>query len=94
MFYKSDTVNAHIIESPDCILNIVWLMELSLVLLKTSWGTHSIPKKSKYTAVFLSINNETQCVPLLCLSSRFMANAPSFILGKLSLEKAPLNVGS
>ena len=32
--------------------------------------------------------------PLLCLSSRFMTYAPSFILGKLSLEEAPLNLGS
>ena len=26
-------------------------------------------KESKHIAVFLSVNNETQCVPLLCYSS-------------------------
>ena len=54
----------------------------------------SIPEESKYTAKFLSISNETQCVPLLFLSSRFIVNAPSFVLGKLFLEKTPLNLGS
>ena len=33
------------------------------------------------------MNTETQCVPLLYLSSRFMTYAPSFIFSKLSLEK-------
>ena len=42
----------------------------------------------------MSINSETQCVALLFLSSRFMTYAPSFILGKLFLEKAPLNLQS
>ena len=55
---------------------------------------YSIPKESKYTAMFLSVNNETQCAPLLCLSSRFMTCTPSFVLGKLSLEETPLNQGS
>ena len=59
----------------------------------TSWGIYSVAKISKYTAAFPSINNETQCVSLLCLSSRFMIFAPSFTLGKLSLEKASLNLG-
>ena len=53
-----------------------------------------IPKESKYTTVFLSINNEAPCVPLLFLLSRFIANAPPFVLGKLSLEKALLDLGS
>ena len=82
------------IESSDWILNILWVIDLSLILFNTSWGIYSIPKESKYAAVFLSINNETQCVPLLCLSSRFMTYAPSFNLGKSSLEKTPLNLGS
>ena len=42
--------------------------------------------------MFLSINNETQCVPLLFLLSRFITYAPSFILGKLFLEKTSLNL--
>ena len=32
----------------------------------------------KYTTVFLSINNETQCVSLFSLLSRFIEYAPSF----------------
>ena len=68
-------------------------MDLSLISLNTSCGIYSLPKESKYTALFLSVNNETRCVALLCLSSRFMTYTPSFILGKLSLEKAPLNLG-
>ena len=44
--------------------------------------------------MFVSINNETQCAPLLYLSSRFTTYTPSFNLGKLSLEKTPLNLGS
>ena len=48
-----------------------------------------MPKKSKYTAVFLLIDNETQCVSLFCFSSRFMTYAPYSILGKLCLEKTP-----
>ena len=70
------------------------MIDLSLILLNISCGIYPIPEESKYTAVFLSINNEVQCVPLLYLSMRFMTQAPSFILGKLSLEKTPLKVGS
>ena len=33
-----------------------------------------------------------QSAPLLFLPSRFMTYAPSFILGKLSLEKIPFNL--
>ena len=67
---------------------------LCLILLNNSWRIYSIPKESKYTAVFLSINNKTQCVPLLCLLLRFMTYVPFFILGKLSIEKTPLNLCS
>ena len=73
--------------SLSCVLNILWLIDLSLTLFNTSWRIYSIPKKSKYTAKLLSINNETQRVPLLFLSSR------SFVLGKLFLKKVPLNLG-
>ena len=44
--------------------------------------------------MFLSINNETRYVPLLFQSLRFMTNALSFILGKLPIEEATLNIGS
>ena len=47
----------------------------------------SIPKESRYTAVFLSINNKTKCVPQLWDSSRVMTYAPSFILGKFLSNK-------
>ena len=33
-----------------------------MILINTSRGIYSIPKESKYTANFVSINNETQCV--------------------------------
>ena len=53
------------------------------------------PKRIKYTALFLSKNNEIQCVPLLCLSSRFMTYVQSFVLSKLSLKKKKtLKLGS
>ena len=42
-----------------------------------------MPKESKYITIFLAINSKTQWVPLLCVSSIFMAYAPSFILVKL-----------
>ena len=60
----------------------------------TCYGIYSIPKKSKYTVVFLSINYKAQCVPLLFLSLRFITCAASFILGKFYLEKALVNLGS
>ena len=51
---------------------VVRVINLSLILFNISFGIYSIPKESKYAAVFLLINNETQCVPLLCLSLRFV----------------------
>ena len=90
MFYEREKIKST--DSSYCILNILWVVKLSLNLLNTAWGIHSIPKESKYTTTFLSINNETQYVPLLCFSSRLITFAPSFILGKLFLEKTPLNL--
>ena len=80
---KAIQQNPRIIESEGCIVNILWVTDLSLILLNTSCEIPSVSKEV--------INNETQYVPLLCLSSRFMTYAPSFILGKLSLKKTPLN---
>ena len=54
----------HIVESLSCILNILWVVDLSSVLFNTSCGISSIPQEWTYTTVFLSINNETQCVAL------------------------------
>ena len=39
-----------------CILNILRVIDLSLILFNTSLGIYPIPKRSKYTAKFLSIN--------------------------------------
>ena len=49
-----------------------------------SCGIYSIPKESKYRTIFLSINNETQCVPLLCLSSRKYTIKPRLVTEILS----------
>ena len=44
--------------------------------------------------IFLQ-NKAIQCVPISSYLSRFIAYARSFIfLGRLSLEKTPLNLGS
>ena len=61
------------------------MIDLSLILFSISRGLYSIPKESKYTAVFLSIDNGTQWVSLL-LSSAVMTYALLFILSKLFLE--------
>ena len=73
---------------------MLFVIDLSLILLNTSYGIYSPPKDSNYTAVFLLIINETKYVPLFCFLLKFVTYAPSFILGKLSLEKTPLNLGS
>ena len=36
-------------------------IDLFLILLNTFWRIYSIPKESKYTSVFLSVNKKTQC---------------------------------
>ena len=51
-------------------------------------------EKNHQSTQLLSINNETNCFPLLCFSSRFILYAPSFILGQLFLDKTPLKLGS
>ena len=90
---KTIQYNSHIIDSLSFILNILQVIDLSLILFNTSWGIYSIPKESKYTTVFLSMNKETQCPALLVLSSRFVTYTPSFILGKFFLEYPPLKLG-
>ena len=66
-------------------------MDFSLILLNTSCGIYSISKQSKYK-VFLSINNETHYVPLLCLSLIFITYTSSYVLDKSSLDKTLLNL--
>ena len=65
-----------------------------LILLSTYCGIYSIPKESNYSAMFMVVNNESQSVSLLCLSSIFITCGTSCILGKLSLKKLPLNLSS
>ena len=48
-------------------------MDLSLI--NTSWGIYIQFEKNQNTAVFVSINNETQSVPLLCSLWRFDIHA-------------------
>ena len=67
----------------------MWIIDLSLILFSISRGLYSIPKESKYTALFLSIDNGTQWVPLL-LSTGVMTYALLFILGKLFLKISAL----
>ena len=44
------------------------MIDLSFILNNaSSWGIHQILKESNYTAAFLSIKNETHCLPLLFL---------------------------
>ena len=76
-----------------CFLNILQVTDLPLILLNTSWGIYSIPKESKYRAMFPPINNKTQYVPLLLLSSRFITYAPYFTVSNFFFEKTPLNLG-
>ena len=69
-------------------------MDLYLILFITFSGIYSISKESKYTAVFLSINNKTLFFSLLCLPSKIHEIGPSFILSKLSPELTALNLCS
>ena len=69
---KTKQQNPHIIESSSGILNILCVMDLSLILLQNILNS----KRIKIQAVSLSINNEIQCVALLCLLSRFMTYDP------------------
>ena len=65
-----------------------------LILFNASCEIYSIPKELNYEAVFLSINNETECVPLFFWLWGFTKYARSFILGKLFIEKTSLYLGS
>ena len=58
------------------------------------FGIYSTPKLSKYVTLLLFLCKAIQRVPIDLYSSRFITYAPSFTLGKLFLEKAPLNLDS
>ena len=62
--------------------HVLWVIDLSLILFNTSCKIYLIPKEWNYGAVFLAIDDGNKCVRLL-FSLRFMAYAPSFILGKI-----------
>ena len=63
--YSMKTIqhNPHIIESLSCIPNIFCVIDLPLILFKNNINNNNRnifnSKESKYTAVFLSIDNET-----------------------------------
>ena len=61
-------------------------------MFNASCEIYSISKESKYKAKFLSINNETQRVPLLSLSARFIT-LPHLYSRYIFSEKTPLNLG-
>ena len=88
---KAIKYKAHRIEPLPCILNILWVIDLSLILFNTSWRIYSTPKEPNYKLVFLSINNETQYVHLLFLWLGYMMYTLSLILGKLFVEKKTIN---
>ena len=70
---------SHIMELFDCILNMFIFMFLCSINFSISLGTCSTLKP---------------CVPVSTYLSRFIIYAPSYILGKLFLEKTPLTLGS
>ena len=72
---------------------MLWVIDVSLILFTTSWGVYSIPNESKYTAKFISINNEIQCVSYYFYHLDLL-NTLHNVLGKLLFEKTPLNLGS
>ena len=84
---KTIQESLQITEIIKCIPSMFYVIDLSLIILNTSWGIYSVPKKIPIRSSFSSINNETLCVLLLFLSLKFMTYALSFIVGKLSLAK-------
>ena len=89
----------HITEWFACILKMLATLFLfpgnSFMHFLISLGICSTPKLSKQVRLFLLQNNAVQCVPTSVYSPRFIMYAPSFIfLGKLFLQKTPLNLGS
>ena len=85
----------HITESFACTQKMLVFIFLFPIIFLIFSGICSTPKLSKQTISFLLQNKAIQCVPTSANSSRLITYAPFFIfLGKLFLEKAPLNLGS
>ena len=84
-----------IIELLSCTLKIFALLLLLSMNSLISSGTCSTRKLLKKTVSVFLQNKTFQCGPTSAYSSRFITYAPTFILlGKLSLKKTPLNLGS
>lgn len=60
------------------------MLDFSLILFSICSMMWSVLIQLKCTAELLLMNNEIQWLLLHCLSSRFIAYGPCFILGKLS----------
>ena len=85
----------HILELLACTRKMLAIMFLFLTNSLIYSGTSLTPKLTKQTISLLLQNKVIQCVPTSAYSSRFITYAPSFIiLGRLSLEKNPSNLGS
>ena len=84
----------HITELFACTRKMLAIMFLIPTNSLISSGTYSTPKLLNKTISLLLQNRGIQCVPTSAYSSRLITHAPSIIfLGKLSLEKTPLNLG-
>ena len=81
----------HIIESYSCILKTIILVILLFPMnFLISFGMCLTPKLSKYVIFLAFTYKAMQWVPIDSYLSRSITYAPSFILGKLFLEWAPL----
>ena len=88
LFYLKDNSLFHLF------FNLKSRLMMFVFKVKFVFEIYSIQKESKYTAVYLLINNETKCAPLPWLSSRFITYTPSFVLDNFSLEQTSLNLQS
>ena len=85
----------NIIELSACILNMFVFVFFCPINFLISLGTCSTPKLSKEIISLFLTYKAIQYVSTSAYSSRFITYAPFFIvLGKLSLEQTPLNLGS
>ena len=69
-------------------LVVIFLVPINFLI---SFRMYSTPKVSKYVTLLPFTYKAIERVPTDLYSSRFITYVPSFILGKLFLEKAQLN---
>ena len=86
IFYESDTKKSTI-DSLHCILNILWVIDLSLILINTSFEIYSISKESSIELNFCQYIMKPNVFLYTIFSLRFMTYTQCYILGKLFLEK-------